>query len=317
MADRKRYQLIINPKSGSNLRVERLKELKSYLEGRGDFVSINVTKSLEHAAELTHEAVAEKYDTVIIAGGDGSVRVVLEAAAGSKLPVLIIPSGTENLLACELGLDGSLKTTKAALENGIVRKIDLGRVNGQHFMAVIGIGFDAQVVQYVHQKRKGHITPLDYLWPLVRTFWSYKFVRIDIIADGKIVCNEPALAYVSNIRRYAIGIGIAPDADCCDGYLDLTVFRCRSRWRLLKQSLYTILRIDDRLVTTSRMKCQNLRISSPEPVAVQLDGDDGPDQPLNISIDYAFSHILTPPPPVGHKFCPPVRYYHLKRWLLR
>ncbi len=317
MSQPKKYKLIINPKSGSNLRVERLKKLKDYLVSRGDHVSIHLTKSLEHAAELTREAVNDKYDTVIIAGGDGSVRIVLEAAAGSKVPVLILPSGTENLLACELGLDGTLKNTISAIEHGIIREIDLGRVNDQHFMAVIGVGFDAQVVRYVHHKRKGHITPLDYLWPLVRTFWAYKYVPIKVIADGTNVCNDPALIFVSNISRYAIGIGIAPEADCCDGFLDLTVFRCRSRWQLLKQSLFTVLKKDHKLSTTTRMKCRELQISSEFEVAVQLDGDDGPEEPLNITIDKAYAHILTPPPPAGQNICPPVKFYHIKRWLFR
>ncbi len=317
MTQQKRYKLIINPKSGSNLRVERLLKLKKYLQERGDLLSIHLTKSLEHAAELTREAVVERFDTIIIAGGDGSVRVVLEAAAGSDVPVLILPSGTENLLACELGLDGTIKNTIDTIERGIVREIDLGCVNGSHFMAVVGIGFDAQVVRYLHHKREGHITPIDYLWPLARSFWSSKYYPVKIIADGQLVCDEPALVFVSNISRYAIGIGIAPGADCCDGYLDLTVFRCHSRWQLLMQSFFTVLKKDHKLTSTTRVKCQNLHISSSENIPVQLDGDDGPNLPLEISVDFAFARILTPPPPIGLDHCPPVRFYHIKRWLLR
>ncbi|MBN2065116.1 MAG: NAD(+)/NADH kinase [Sedimentisphaerales bacterium] len=317
MRQLQRYKMIINPKSGSNLRVRSLKMLRDHLLQRGDEVVISLTRSLEHAAELTCKAIAEKFDVIMIAGGDGSVRTVLEAAAGSEVPILIIPTGTENLLACELGLDGSVKTSISALDSGKVRKIDLGRVNGRHFIAVVGLGFDAQVVKYVHHKRSGHITPLDYLWPLARTFWSYKFVSLHIIADGKDICDQPALAYVSNIGRYAIGIGIAPEADCGDGYLDLTVFRCKNRWQLLLQSIYTILKADHRLKTTTRVRCKNIRIEGPETVPVQIDGDYGPSLPLDFTIDSGFAHILTPPAVSGQEYCPPVRYYHIKRWLLR
>ena len=263
------------PKSGTNLRVNILKELKNYIDGCGDSVSVNITKTAEEAANLTKSAIADNYDAVMVAGGDGSVRVVLEAAAGSDTPILIIPTGTENLMACELGFDGSLSTMKKALEHGKIRKIDLGKANGRHFMAVVGVGFDAEVVEYVHHKRSGHITPLNYLWPLARTFWSHKFDDIRIEADGNLVCDEPCLAFISNISRYAIGLGIAPDADCSDGYLDLTVYRCRTRWRLLWQSLFTVLKKDDKLKTTTRLKCKSLCLSSKKSIAVHLDGDEG------------------------------------------
>ena len=317
MKQARRHQLIVNPKSGSNLRVDRIKELKEHLESIGDHVDIHLTRSLNHASELTRAAVMDNYDTVMIAGGDGSVRVVLEAAAGSQLPVLIIPSGTENLLACELGLDGTLSNSIAAVDNGVVREIDLGKVNDKHFMAVIGVGFDAQVVKYVHHKRNGHITPMNYLWPLARTFWSYKFRPIKVVADGKVICNEPALVFVSNIERYAIGLGIAPGADCGDGYLDLTIFKCKSRCRLLLQSCLTSFRMDRNSSHVFRQKCKKVHISCEHQVPVQLDGDDGPELPLNISVDPAYAHILTPPPPPGQKYHPPVSYYHLKRWVLR
>ena len=318
MKQSKRHQLIVNPKSGANLRVDRIKGLKEHLEGQGDSVDIHLTRSLGHASELTKKAVDGDYDTVMIAGGDGSVRVVLEAAAGSKLPVLIIPSGTENLLACELGLDGSLANSIAAMQNGIVREIDLGKVNDKHFMAVIGVGFDAQVVKYVHHKRDGHITPMNYLWPLARTFWSYKFPPIKVVADGNVICDEPGLIFVSNIERYAIGLGIAPGADCSDGYLDLTIFKCGSRSRLLMQSWLTTCRIDHRSSYVTRVKCKNVEIScNSSSIPVQLDGDEGPELPLHISVDPAYAHILTPPPPPGMKYHPPVSFYHLKRWVLR
>ncbi len=309
--------MIVNPKSGSNLRVDRIKDLKEHLESIGDIVDIHLTRSLNHASELTKAAVEGNYDTVMIAGGDGSVRVVLEAAAGSRVPVLIIPSGTENLLACELGLDGTLANSIAAVDHGVVREIDLGKVNGKHFMAVIGVGFDAQVVKYVHQKRNGHITPMNYLWPLARTFWSYKFHPIKVVADGRQICDDPALVFVSNIERYAIGLGIAPGADCSDGYLDITIFKCKSRCRLLWQSCLTSLRMDHKSSQVIRLKCQNVEISCNHSVPVQLDGDDGPELPLNISVDPAYAHILTPPPPPGQEFHPPVSFYHIKRWVFR
>ncbi|MBN1765211.1 MAG: NAD(+)/NADH kinase [Sedimentisphaerales bacterium] len=312
------YYIIVNPKSGSNINIGEMGRLCDYLRAQGNMVQIEMTRSLLHAGELAELACRAGADVIVVAGGDGTVRTVFEAMVGRDIPVLIVPCGTENLLACELGLDGSFESSIKTLEHGIIRHLDMGLANNRYFMAIAGIGFDGEVIRRVHSRRSGHITPADYVWPICRTFWEYKIPHLHVEADGELVCDEPGLAFVSNISRYAIGLGITPEADMGDGLLDLCIYKCRRRLRLLAHSLLTVLKTSHISKKVLRLQCREIVIKSPvADTPVQLDGDPGPDLPLKIEINPSAVQVLTPPPIGGERYHAPVKFYHVRRWILK
>ncbi|MFC1782917.1 diacylglycerol/lipid kinase family protein [Planctomycetota bacterium] len=311
-----RYHFIINPKSGSSVDIGTIVRLREHLSRQDHDIQFSLTKSLAHAGHLAARAIDSGADFIVVAGGDGTVRAVAEAMAGSEIPILILPRGTENLLSQELGIDGSVHNAVKILKEGMVRNLDLGLVNDRYFMAIVGVGFDATVIERINQFRSGHITHGDYIWPICRTFWEYKFPHLQIEADGKTVCDEPALVFIGNISRYAISLPIVPHADCSDGKLDVCIYRCRRRRELLLHAIRTIAHQAERSANVSRFNCTNLTISSREPnVPVQIDGDPGPSLPLKITIIPAAARVLTPPAHGGQQYCRPVRFYHLRRWL--
>ena len=311
----RRAALIINPKSGSSADTDTLIRLRDFLRKEGYGLSVELTKSLDHAGDLARQARHNHCNLVIVAGGDGTVRTVVESMAGSEIPLLIVPGGTENLVACELGIDGTFKNLQTILRQGKVRNLDLGRVNQNYFIAVVGVGFDGEVIRRLNQFRAGHITHMDYLWPITRTFWEYQFPPLRVEADGVTVCDEPALVFVGNISRYAVELKIFPDADCGDGLLDLCIYKCSSRPRLLLHSLMTMLRQTSLSPGVIRRKCRHIRISGAPSLPVQYDGDPGPALPLEIEVIPTAARVLTPPAPAGQAYAPPVRFYHFRRWL--
>ena len=312
----RRYFFIVNPKSGSSADITIIDRLRNYLRRQGHIIQLDLTRSLAHAGRLAAQAIDFGADVIIVAGGDGTVRSVAETMAGSKLPLLILPFGTENLLAQELGIDGTLPNAINILEHGKLRKLDLGLANDRHFMAIAGVGFDAEVIERINQFRAGHITHSDYVWPICRTFWEYKFPHMRVSADGKMICDEPALVFVGNISRYAIGLPIVPRADCSDGRLDVCIYKCSRRRGLLLHTVRTIAHQALRSGRVSRHLCKSVSISSQESyVPVQLDGDPGPALPLEIRVKPAAARVLTPMPPAGKDYCKPIRFYHLRRWM--
>jgi len=309
------FEFIINPKSGSNLDIKAVGDLVAYLRGQQCSVSINLTKSLDHAGELAAAALKAPCAAIITAGGDGTVRAVIAAIAGSQTPLLIIPAGTENLLATELGIDPSFDTLVELLERPCLKTLDLGAADGSHFMAILGVGFDAEVIHRMNRFRAGHITHYDYIWPISRTFWEYRFPTIKVEADGRSICDEPALVFVSNISRYSVGLGISPDADCGDGFLDITIYRCRTHARLLQHAFLTSIRRADQSPFITRLRCQCATISSPDPnTHVQIDGDPGPALPIDIRVMPAAAHILGPAGEGKHRIS---RLHYVRRWLTR
>ncbi|GAI78432.1 unnamed protein product, partial [marine sediment metagenome] len=158
---------------------------------------VSLTASLDNACELATDAAVD-YDCamVVVVGGDGTVREVAHGLEGSDKPLLIVPCGTENLLANELGFDEKLKTIMRTFEAGYIRPLDLGSANGKCFTSIAGFGFDGQVVKRVSEQRKGHhIDYLDYISPIWRTFWTYKFGAMKVGVDGEEIFSPQPLFY--------------------------------------------------------------------------------------------------------------------------
>ncbi len=247
---------------------------------------VSLTTSLENACELATDAAVE-YDCamVVVVGGDGTVREVAHGLEGSDKPLLIVPHGTENLLANELGFDEKLKTIIRTFEAEYIRPLDLGSANGRCFTSIAGFGFDGQIVKRVSEQREGHIDHFDYFWPIWRTFWNYKFDPMKVEVDGEEIFDGPGLVFVGNISRYALGLQILHYADFGDGLLDVCVYKCASQLHLVKHSVMTVLKQHADTSDVIYRQGKNIRVSSKtDSVMTEIDGDPGPALPVQIKV---------------------------------
>ena len=224
--------------------------------------------------------------------------------AGSEVPILACPGGTENLLAKELRIGGNPAEIVRILRNRRVVDCDVGQINGRHFLLIIGVGFDGEVVRRLSAVRTGHISHLSYFWPMWRTFWEHDFPRMRIIADGEEIFDDYGLAFVGNISRYAVGLRICRDALYDDGLLDLVVFSCRQQTALMLHAAWTLLRLHPLKGNVLYRRVRNVRIETDRPVPSQMDGDVGPDTPVDISISPDRIRLLIPPRRTGWAFWP-------------
>jgi diacylglycerol kinase (ATP) len=278
-------EYIVNPKSGATSRRLTVGRFRQYLLKKGFDVRFKYTESLGHAREMaTESAVSYNCALVVVAGGDGTVREVAHGLEGSDKPMLIIPCGTENLLASELGFDEKVETLIKVFEESYVRPFDLGKANNLCFTSIAGFGFDGDVVKRVSELRQGHIHHLDYFYPIWRTFWNYKFPPIKVVCDGQEIFDGRGLVFVGNISRYAIGLQILHYADFGDGLLDVCVYRCASQHHLLKHAFMTVLKKHADTSDVIYKQAKNIKVSSTAAVLSELDGDPGPDLPLEISV---------------------------------
>lgn len=289
--------LIINPNSGASSNKRLISGFRAYLEQKGYRTHWQLTQSLEHGCQLAQQAAADPDCAVIVgAGGDGTIREIVHGLSGSQKPLLILPCGTENLLANELGYDVKLETVIRAFEHGQLRPLDLGKANSQHFTSIAGFGFDGKVVHRVHTIRKGHISHLTYFWPIWRTFWDYDFAPMKVTVDGKPFFEGKGLVFIGNISRYAIGLQILKNADYSDGLLDVCVMECGSCWRLLRHAACTVLKRHLRSKSTFYAQAKTIRIESPvSGIPTELDGDPGPDLPMDISVIPHAIEVMVPP----------------------
>jgi YegS/Rv2252/BmrU family lipid kinase len=288
---------IVNPKSGASSSKLTGRRFQEYLVKKGFDVRVSLTASLDNACELATDAAVD-YDCamVVVAGGDGTVREVAHGLEGSDKPLLIVPCGTENLLANELGFDEKLKTIMRTFEAGYIRPLDLGSANGKCFTSIAGFGFDGQVVKRVSEQRKGHhIDYLDYISPIWRTFWTYKFGAMKVGIDGEEIFSGRGLVFVGNISRYAMGLQILHHADFGDGLLDVCIYKCASRVHLVKHSVMTILKQHAGSGDVIYRQGKNFTVSSETAhIETEIDGDPGPDLPMEITVIPQAVNVMVP-----------------------
>ncbi len=277
---------IVNPKSGASSSEAVGRRFEQYLTGRGFEVKLNLTTSLTDACELATEAAVD-YDCAmaVVVGGDGTVREVAHGLEGSDKPLLIVPSGTENLLANELGFDERLKTVIKAFEAGYIKPLDLGRTNGRCFTSIVGFGFDGRVVERVSRQRSGHIDYFDYFWPIWRTFWDYEFGSMKVEVDTEEIFDGRGLVFVGNISRYALGLKILANADFSDGLLDVCIYKCACRTHLVKHSLMTVLKEHTHCRDVIYRQGSKITVSpNSANIRTEIDGDPGPALPVKIEV---------------------------------
>jgi len=286
---------IINPISGYARQRGLAGELRAKLTREGFDTDFHFTTGPHDAYAYTRANVSS-FDLVLVAGGDGTVRDVISAAAPSGVPATVFPTGTENVFAKEMDIAADFDRLIQAIKWGKVVAIDMGMVNGKRFLMLSGVGFDARVLLHLASFRSGNITHLTYFWPIWRTFWEYDFPPVTVEADGETVVDGiRGLVFVMNISRYAVGLRICQRARHDDGLLDLCIYRCQHQVPLLRHAWRTMLKrhLDHEDVLYRQAK--NIKITSCRPLPYQIDGDPAGYLPAEYSILPSEVKILVPP----------------------
>ena len=300
---------IINPVAGA-CKGHGLGEMLRRVAAAGHAVRVIRTTGPGQATGLARQA-AQDGGYVIAAGGDGTVREVAAGLLGTPCPLLIWPGGTENLAAKSLGFRRELDTIPSALTSGRLATLDVAFGNGQPFLVVAGVGFDAEVVRRLVGCRTGHITHLSYCEPIWRTFWEYRSPGVRILHEGRPWWEGRGMVFVGNMARYSLGLPVVRDARPDDGLLDLLVMPYRHKLGLIAHSLRTLVGRHIEHGGAKYMRVTRVRIESDEKVPVEFDGDCAGTLPLDVEVRPAALHVQLPPD--GHVIPKPGRLAALLR----
>lgn len=191
-------------------------------EGVTDPLWYEVDKSRK-APKKAKKALAEGADLVLVWGGDGMVQRSCDTLAGSGVPVGLLPAGTANLLASNLGVPAELEPAVRTALHGHRRVLDLGRLEGEHFAVMAGVGFDALLVGGADRKAKAKLGRLAYVRAGVRSVRT-PTVEARITVDGEVWYRGPAsCVLLGNVGRITGGIPAFDDAEPDDGRLEVGV----------------------------------------------------------------------------------------------
>ena len=227
---------------------------------------------------MAEAAVAAGVQLVVICGGDGTVMACLGALAGTDLPVALLPLGTGNLLARNLGVPIQLEDALAVAVDGVDRHIDLGRIADQPFAVMAGIGLDAAMMADTSEDLKGIIGWPAYVAGGLRHLRD-PVMRVQLSIDGGPPLRRSArTVLIGNVGRLQGGLKLLPDAAPDDGLLDVVIVAPRTvrDWIRLAWRVIRVRRTPHRHL--ERFRGRSLLVEVDRVMPRQMDGeviDDG------------------------------------------
>ncbi|HEY9072301.1 MAG TPA: YegS/Rv2252/BmrU family lipid kinase, partial [Candidatus Ozemobacteraceae bacterium] len=223
------------------------------------------------AEELAALHGADPDTLVAVCGGDGTL---CEAANGLPAQGVLglLPAGTANVVARELGIPIDIREAAKLLLTGTVQQLDTGAMNGRRFLMSAGFGFDAHVASHVPAFSKRLFGQYAFHLETLLRYPLYRPPRLSIVIDGR-DAGTAAYLLCANIRRYGGNLFFAPSARPDDGLLDIVLFRDLSLRPLLKGLWGAKTGRGPPPESAWQVKARRIEIRSDEPVGVQLDGE--------------------------------------------
>lgn len=281
--------VILNPAARSD-KASRLRERIAALSGGA---SMRLTSEAGDARDIAAEAVREGFEVIIAAGGDGTLNEVVNGIGGSTVRLGILPVGTMNVFATELGIpQGNLERAWSIIEQGKVVEVDLPKANDTHFIQLAGVGLDAEVVRKTTADSKKALGPLSYLLTLVQVA-AHKPSRVMLEAEGGRI-SEGSFALIGNGRLYGGPFPVFQRASLFDGLLDVLVFQNQSHWDVVRYFQAIAFGTHPQLPDVEYFQTSTLRVTSSGDVPVELDGEVAGMLPCLFSVSSQKLRVLAP-----------------------
>lgn len=227
------FALLVNPASGRRRSAVAARSLIAGLRAEGARVTVHIGTSAADAAHRAHEAVALRPDALVAVGGDGLVHLALQAVVGTGVPLGLLPTGTGNDIARELGVGTSVPHAVERLLGGVPTPLDTVRCTGpgetdsaggpgvdRHFLSVLACGFDSRVNERVNGFPVS-LGAVDYVIGVGAELRTFRPVPYRIDVDGTVLEAEGMLAAVGNTRSYGGGMAVCSGARPDDGVLEV------------------------------------------------------------------------------------------------
>ncbi len=217
-------------------------------------------------------AVAAGVDLVLACGGDGTVTACAEGVAGSGVPLAVVPIGTGNLLARNVGLPVDLDHALTVALTGRDQSLDAGLANGTLFVVMAGLGLDARMLSDTSEPLKRRLGWAAYGMSVLRHL-SDRPMRVALVADGQPPVRLRASAVIiGNVGRLRGGLPLLPDATPDDGKLDAVVLTARgwAGWTMLAAHILLRRGPTDRV---RRVQFRHLHVRLEQPQPWELDGE--------------------------------------------
>jgi diacylglycerol kinase family enzyme len=296
---RRRFFLITNP--GAGLTGSPLLDAVAHiLLGAGAELTLTQPGDIDTARRQVREAAASaRFDAILAAGGDGTIRQVAASLIGTGTPLGIVPVGTGNVLAHEIGLSPEARIIADMLLGGPVVQAVCARANDEPFLLMAGAGFDGRVIAALDHRLKSHVGKAAYAAPMLGAL-AHPVDTLTVTIDG--TDHEASWAVIANARHYGGNFVMARGTGIRERGLQAILFKARNRGELVSQLMALAMgALDERSAShgdVELLPCLRATVTAQKPVPTQIDGDAFGSTPLQIEAGSADLHLIVPERPV-------------------
>ncbi len=248
------------------------------LDARGITVDSIATSGPGHAGEIARCAVDRGADLILVAGGDGTINEAVNGMAHSDVPLGILPAGTANVLANELGIGKTMERAAAVLADSVQERVALGLISNdsrdtrRHFLLMAGAGLDADIVYNLNPRMKEAVGKVAY-WIGGFSKVGRRIPEFTVQADGSEY--RASFALVSRVRNYGGDLEIAPTISLLDDEFEMVLFEGESSLGFLKYMLAVVVHQQQTMRGITILRTRQAVFSAPEDskIHLQVDGE--------------------------------------------
>jgi YegS/Rv2252/BmrU family lipid kinase len=284
--------VILNPTAGSP---EHVRSWQERVESLAGDCPVRITAHSGEAEALARRAAKEGFARIVAAGGDGTVSQVANGLTGSNATLGVLPMGTVNVFAMELGLPVyNLKRCWDIIEDTNVRLVDLPSANGKYFVQLAGVGLDAQVVKETSLAFKRSFGPLSYLISAAQI--AARQPPKLFIESEHTSLEEGSFVLIGNGRLYGGPFPFFKHAIIDDGLFDVVVFKRLGYLEIIKYLQDVVFSSDINAPEIEYFQTRQLRITSEQDVPLECDGELAGNCPVDFRIREKALRVLAPRP---------------------
>lgn len=234
---------------------------------------LELTGKAGDAGRFTRDAVGQGVGVVVAVGGDGTIHEIIQELAGSDTALGVLPSGTVNVWAREVGIPLDNEGAREVLLHGQIRTIDLGQIGGRYFLLMASVGFDGQVTHAVEHRPLKRLGVVGYLLAGAWMGFGYQNFRVWLEINRRVVKMNVLQVIIGNTQLYGGALKYTWQAKCDDGHLDVCIVHKQNFFGRIGVLVDFFLRREERRHWVRYETGQLIRIRTRGPIAIQVDGE--------------------------------------------
>jgi diacylglycerol kinase (ATP) len=291
----RRIVVVVNPASGHGAARAHLPEIEKTLHTHfHDRSELVLSKSAEHIQALATQAVQDGVEIFAVAGGDGTAHYALQPLVHTATALAILPIGSGNDLAVNLGIPMDMSAALQLLTQGMPRPIDVAKTKTAYYACIAGVGFDSEVNRRANTRSRWIRGRALYPYAIFRTLVEFQPRHVRIRCDGKVIDERIMFAVFANAPTYGRGIRITPKALLDDGWLDICIVKAMPKLELIRvyPKTYKGTHVDH--PSLIQLRAQDISVESDEPLDLFGDGEFIEQTPIHIQAVPRALRVMTP-----------------------